>query len=269
MEMEDATNRIALATFNIRTDIPDDGPEGGPFRWSTRVHLVKQVVAEHQWDVIGFQEVRSNQLADLLTMTAYDYTGLNRSDDEWGEYNPILYKKDRLELLSSETKWLSPTPDTPSQAHEWGAADPRIYTLAHFRERDTDREFYVLNTHFDHIGEEARFQSAQQLLRVLEGLGEEPVFVMGDFNGGESERYYQALTTRLTDSVAVSPHHVGPHVTCTGVAFEYRPSWDEMMYIDFIFVSPNVQVLKTETVTDQFRGYYPSDHFPVSLWCQI
>lgn len=270
MEMDVAANRLILATFNIRTDTPDDGPEDGPYRWAKRLDLVKKTIAAYQWDVIGFQEVRSNQLQDLLTMREYAYTGLNRWDDDWGEYNPIFYKPERLELLASYTKWLSSTPEVPSQAVEWGAGNPRIYTVAHFRLKGTEKTFHVVNTHFDHIGEEARFQSSQLIVETLTALGDgEPLFVMGDFNSSRAERAYQTMNARLQNAVEVSPHHVGPEVTCTGVAFERRPSWDEMQHIDFIFINSQVEVLKTETVTDRYRGYYPSDHFPVSLHCTI
>lgn len=267
IKMENKANQMTLATFNIRTDTTDDGPENGPYRWSSRFKFVKRLFEEYQWDIVGLQEVKENQLLDLLTMADYESVGEKRSDNEWGEYNPILYNKEKLTLLSTKTIWLSKTPEVPSLAEYWGAENPRICTTAHFKVKKTGKELVVLNTHFDHIGEEARYQSSEIVLREI--VNDHPTFLMGDLNGPDSERFYKPLSNHLSDVVRNSPHHVGPLVTCTGVAFSSFPTWDEMLEIDYIFANEKVEVIKTATVTDKFNGLYPSDHFPISLWCEL
>src|SRR3546814_18126337 len=75
------------------------------------------------------------------------------------------YRPDRFSLLGSGTFWLSPTPDTPSKG--WDAALPRIATWARLKDRSAAQNFLVVNTHFDHIGEVARVESAKMIRRWL------------------------------------------------------------------------------------------------------
>lgn len=270
MEMENQCNRLKLASFNIRLDTPDDGPENGPYRWASRFPLVEKVIKSYGWDIIGFQEVQQKQLDDLLKMKDYCYVGEKRDKGELQEYNPIFYKKTKFELVDSTTIWLSDTPGELSHAWEWGASNPRICTIVQLNCVETGREFIVLNTHFDHLSEKARFYSAKLVMdRINDYSDNYAVFLMGDFNGDESERWYKEVAKGLESSINLSKHHVGPLVTCTGVAFSYRPSWDDMQYIDYIFINNKVDVLNTAIVTDRFGELYPSDHFPVSLECKI
>lgn len=268
MEMEEKSDRFRIATFNIRTDTSDDGPDGGSYRWSSRVENVKKVMNDYDWDIIGLQEVRERQLDDLKEMKNYDFIGKKRSENETAEYSPIMYKKDTFLLLKTQTFWLSETPNMISIG--WDAAVNRICTFAHFKLKQTNKEIYVLNTHFDHISEEARYQSALLIREYINKLDDTiPLFLLGDFNAEKNEKCYFVLSSFLTDAVEYSPHHVGPVVTCTGVAFEYKPSWDEMMSIDYIFYRGINKIISTATVTDRYGEYYPSDHFPVSLICQV
>lgn len=270
MEMEKDSHRLKLATFNVRTDTPDDGPEGGPYRWSSRFPIVMKTIETYQWDIIGFQEVQEKQLKDLLKQKKYAYVGEKRGRDEFEEYNPIFYRKSRFTLINSDTFWLSDTPDKLSRAYEWGASAYRICTIARLKCIQTENEFMVINTHFDHISEIARYKSAILIMNKIKKDSEDlPIFFMGDFNGDERERWYKEVNREMTNAVSISEHHVGPLVTCTGVAFSYLPTWDDMQYIDYIFINDKVRVLKTTIATDRYGSYYPSDHFPVSLECCI
>lgn len=268
--MEEKFERISITTYNIRTDTPEDGMQNELFSWKNRLLYIKELFQEYQWDIVGLQEVRENQLNDLVAMGDYAFVGESRWSDDWGEYNPIFYKKEKFKLLSSKTFWLSKTPEQISKAEYWGAANPRICTIAHFELKDSGKKLVVANTHLDHIGEEARYQSSKLVMKnIKQYLNEFPVFLMGDFNGDENERWYKEVSKNLTNIMTQTSHHVGPFVTCTGVAFTYRPTWDEMVQIDYIFINEKVKINKTITITDQFKGIYPSDHYPVSLRCEI
>ena len=173
-------------------------------------------------------------------------------------------------MLDHSTKWLSETPDVPSETETWAASLPRIVTIAQLQSKRTGQKFYFINTHFDHVSEEARYQSAHLISNLVDGLeSNTPIFLTGDFNGEREGRWYSIIRDKLRDSELESPHHIGPNVTCTGVIFDSIPKWEEMLKIDYIFVNDLVKVERTEVLTNRFSFGYPSDHLPVSLTCTI
>lgn len=257
---------LKIATYNIRTDTEIDGP----FQWSARAASLNQVIEHYQWDIIGIQEARKHQLNDLLGSGVYDYVGEKRSADPMDEYNPILYRKSHFELLLTETSWLSPSRKTNTLATEWGAAFPRTYTKAKFKSKTSGKVFWFVNTHFDHVSEAARTHSAKQIVKDLEDIvSDEPLVITGDFNGEMDENWYQVLSTYAENARELVCHHVGPDGTFRNGDFFQPLDWGKLVQIDYIFVKNQVEVRQTVTVTDQFKGLYPSDHFAVSAIVRI
>ncbi|WP_428909775.1 endonuclease/exonuclease/phosphatase family protein [Niallia sp. Krafla_26] len=254
-------SNLRLATYNIRMETPDDVED----LWVNRKNQVMKVIRDYDFDLVGLQEVKEGQLQDLQSLTDYDYFGVGRSEEESNEYNPIFYKKSKFDLVEFDTFWLSETLKYEEKEKRWEADCPRICTWGRFQIRESGKEFYVFNTHFDHRSEEARFQSTQILLDRIAAIVDHPVFLMGDFNGERDERFYQVLVPELRNVVDGSPHHTGPTGTCTGVGFNHGLSWDQYHWIDYIFVNQYVRVEKTTVITDRFHGRYPSDHFPVCV----
>lgn len=261
---------LKITTFNIRTNTQETEETKEEHLWSTRFNYIKKMVKEGNWDIIGMQEPAESQLKDLTSLEEYNFIGDKRSDDPTGEYNPIFYKKNKFTLLNHWTKWLSETPDIPSQTDSWEASLPRIVTIARFKINQTGQEFHFVNTHFDHVSEEARYQSAQLIIKILDELDSSiPLFLTGDFNGEREERFYELITQKMIDSEKESPHHIGPNVSSTGVVFDYKPKWEDMLKIDYVFVNEHVNIKKTNVHTDTFNSGYPSDHFPITLTCTI
>jgi len=58
------TTELKVMTFNIRYDNPGDGP----YRWSLRKPLVKDLLDSEQPQVACFQEVLAGQMNDLSGM---------------------------------------------------------------------------------------------------------------------------------------------------------------------------------------------------------
>ena len=85
-------------------------------------------------------------------------------------------------LLWDATFWLSPTPGVAG-SQGWDAALPRIATWARLRDRQSGRSFVIVNTHFDHMGETARRESARLVVARAQGLADgAPLAVTGDLN---------------------------------------------------------------------------------------
>lgn len=257
-----------VMSYNIR--LPNQGDSIN--YWDHRRPLVASMIRYHEPDIIGVQEAFRRQLDEMMTdMPAYAWFGVCRADgavlpNPDGEFSAIIFRKDRFERLDGNTFWLSATPEVAG-SKGWDAAFPRIVTWARFRDVKSGKLFFYFNTHFDHLGEQAREESAKLLLqKINEIAGKEPVILSGDFNSTDTSKPYlvltdQASTYSMTDAMfaSKSPHH-GPlgsfsgSFTLPGVG-DYR--------IDFIFINNNITVLQHAILSDSWDGRLPSDHLPV------
>jgi endonuclease/exonuclease/phosphatase family metal-dependent hydrolase len=257
------SQELNVMTFNIRLNIKSDSLNAWPYRKDNAASQIKF----HNVHILGVQEALHDQMMDLSqSLTEFKFAGVARDDGKTkGEYSAIFYDTVRLKLLESSTFWLSLTPAIPG-SKSWDAAITRIVTWAKFRDAKTKRTFFVFNTHFDHIGKEARKESARLIKQsVKEIAGSNPVIIMGDFNSKPSDDPIKLLTDpadkdRLIDtkSISVTPHY-GPQGTFN--AFTSKETDNEP--IDFIFIKGKWKVLQHATLSQTWGGRFSSDHFPV------
>src|SRR5688500_2630733 len=183
---------LRVMTFNIRYDNPSDGVNA----WPNRKDWVASLVRFHGADVVGVQEALAHMLTDLdARLPGFARVGVGRADGRAeGEFSAILYRAERLELLDSGTFWLSPTPEVPG-SKGWDTAIERIATWARFRDRRTGCSHLHLNTHFDHIGEQARQESARLIRRRIATIADDlPIIVTGDLNADPQSAPYRIFT---------------------------------------------------------------------------
>ena len=156
-----AQQPLNVMTFNIRYNTPNDSLNAWPYR---KDKAASQILF-HEAHMVGLQEALIGQINDLLErLPKYKSIGVGRDDGkEKGEFSSILYDTTRLQLLQTQTFWLSEQP-TVAGSKSWDAAITRIVTWAKFRDRVTKKTFFHFNTHFDHIGKIARRESAKLLL---------------------------------------------------------------------------------------------------------
>lgn len=258
-----AQTALNVMTFNIRWDNEGDSLNG----WSYRRDKVAGQILFHKTHMLGVQEATHKQMMDLQQdLGHFDFTGVGRSDGKTGgEYSAIFFDKDRLALLESETFWLSETPDIAG-TKSWDAAIERIVTWGKFQDKNTGKVFFLFNTHFDHMGEIARLESAKLLLQKLKAISNGfPCIVMGDFNAEPKTEPIQYLTNKndgqfLFDAKEISASgHYGPEGTFNG--FEAKETSNEP--IDYIFVNKYIQVEQHATFSQSWGGRFSSDHFPV------
>ncbi len=253
----DSTLRVM--SYNIRFNNPGDGEHA----WPHRADRVVSMVQFYAPDVVGLQEALAGQIDDMAAaLPGYAWFGVGRDDGKAaGEFSPVFYRRDKLELLEDGTFWLSETPTLPG-SKSWDAAITRIATWARFRDSQTGKEFFYLNTHFDHVGQQAREESARIIADTLSAMaGTLPVVVTGDFNVTPDNPAYATMTGFYDDARLRSetrPH--GPDETFFGFTVEKDAQGRQ---IDYVFVSREIEVLRAATLTDQWYGHYPSDHLPV------
>lgn len=254
---------LNIMTFNIRLNVASDSLNAWPYR---KDKVASQILF-HEANIVGVQEALYDQMMDLQTrLTGYKYVGGGRDDGKQkGEFSAIFYDTARLQLLQSQTFWLSEQPTIPG-SKGWDAAITRIVTWAKFRDRRTKKQFYAFNTHFDHMGRIARRESAKLLLKKVKDIaGYYPVVVTGDFNSKPDDEPIQVITDatdadHLIDSKSISATgHYGPTGTFNG--FQSKEVDNEP--IDYIFLKNGGRVIKHATFSQSWEGRFSSDHFPV------
>lgn len=251
---------IRAMSYNIRLDTEADGANAWPHRRAALSGLMRFYAP----DIFGMQEVRLHQRDQLAAdLGDYVFLGVGRDDGrEGGEFSSLAYRRDRFRLIAQGGFWLSPTPDRPSRG--WDAAYPRIVTWARLRDRHSGRAILTLNTHWDHVGLEARLASGRMIRDWIEAERRacESVLLLGDFNATPSEASHQALTQsgalRDARSASETPPF-GPAGTFNG--FDIMRA--DAAPIDHILVSRGIRVVRYGVLTQHDGGRLPSDHYPV------
>lgn len=261
MQTSKTSDAFNVMSYNIRYDNLGDSAHAWPYRKERVANLIQY----HEADLLGLQEALEHQVNYLdSALDEYAWVGVGRDDGEAaGEFSPVFYHEDMFELLDWGTFWLSETPDEPSTG--WDAALPRIVTWTQLQHKPSGDSLYYFNTHFDHRGEQAREESAKLIRRKIDEIaGSTPAIVTGDFNANPTSAPYRAMVAEqgLADAMdaALLPHE-GAMSSFSGflVADGLQPD----RRIDYVFVSPEIEVQKHAILTDHQEGAYPSDHLPV------
>lgn len=249
---------LSVMSYNIRLDTPHDSVN----QWPLRNHKVYDLIKKYDPDIIGLQEVLHHQLTDLLkNLPAYSHIGVGRDDGKTkGEYSAILYKKDKVKPLEQNTFWLSETPTVPG-SKSWDAAITRVASWGKFQDLKTKKTFLMINTHFDHIGKEARKHSASLLkTKALEIAKGYPLIITGDFNTTREDAPY---ATVMDPSGIVLHDPAGSNPPGTFCSFKVNSI--ECRGIDYIFHSADWNASGYKVINDNDGKYYPSDHLPVMV----
>lgn len=254
---------LNLATYNVRLNTAQDGANA----WPHRKEMVKELVRYHEFDVFATQEGLPGQIDDLAAMQEFGHVGAGRDDGKRaGEHSAIFYRRARFDLLDAGDFWLSQTPDRPSLGWDATCCN-RIASWAELRDKSSGTRFFFFSVHFDHQGEVARRESARLVLAKVRIIaGDAPVIVAGDLNSTPDTEQVATMRSMLDDAYAVS---AAPPYGPVGTFNGFRIDDPLEKRIDYIFVSPQVKVLKYAALTDSRQGRFPSDHLPVLVRAQI
>ncbi len=256
-------NMLRIMTWNIRREGDEQKPER---LWSERLNLVTSILKQSHPDIIGLQEPTKKQIDDLLEQKELNHLeafGEGRGSSWWGlgtdEHNPILYNKEKFTLIESGTFPINRLEGIYKYMPWQTGWLPRICTWGKFKINDANKEFYLYNTHFDHMYTTAQLNCAHTLLQRIKEQNKDnlPVIVTGDFNTEFSGDLKELLSdfVHTKDSATTQS---GPHETATG--------WDNASpkWIDHILITNGTSVVGNHTVIDHDENsIYPSDHRPV------
>lgn len=250
---------VQVMTFNIRLDTPADSLNNWAYRKAGVAHLISYYAP----DLLGMQEVLPNQMDDLKQfLPQYTALGVGRDDGkEAGEHSPIFFLTERFELLEHGDFALSEYPDTFG-VKGWDASYNRVCTWAILKDKTDGSRVAYFNTHLDNDGVVARREGVRLIMRKMQELAPGiPAILTGDFNcglGEEPSKVLQESGMKNASDIA---------------SVTYGPSWSyhdfgrlpqaERPLLDYVYVTPNIQIARYRVVQDTPDTGYYSDHNPV------
>ena len=252
---------LRVMAFNIRY-----AHTTPPNLWEDRRQAVRDVIVESGADIVGVQEGLYRQVVDMdADLPDFTWIGLGREGGSRGEFMAVFYRPIRLVPVEFDHFWLSDSPDRIGSS-SWGNQIPRMVTWIRFRDRLTDREFYLVNTHFDHQSQPARERSAELLLERVAGFDPAlPVIVTGDFNANAPDNpVYRTLTSGDAFSDTwVERNEAEPEF---GTFHDFLGMENAMGRgrIDWVLRRGPIDTIEADIVTTSSNGQYPSDHYPVT-----
>lgn len=247
---------LKVMTFNVRAGVANDQENS----WQYRRKAAADMILDQRPVVFGVQEAVDFQLDYFLELCPmYQCVGVGREDGvKGGEHMSVFYDTTRIALLDWGTYWLSETPDVPSKG--WDAACKRTATWTLLKDLSCNKEFFFVNTHLDHIGQEARRNG---LALIVERIGKMnpdgfPMILTGDFNVFPDDPCLTDLRAMMTDAWETAPE------------IDEGPTWHDWgkgtdtRHIDYIFYSGFSKCTSLVRLTKSYDNMpFVSDHYPV------
>lgn len=254
------TTKLKVCTFNLRVRVENDGINV----FDNRKPRVIEAIQSEAPDLIGFQEANSDMrawLTEALAPLGYTVIGCGRQSDYTGESNSIAYRRDRFDLISFDTNWLSATPGVPGSRFGGDQSScPRIFVSATLKHKDAAAPFLFVNTHLDHKGPMAKLLGTTQILQYISCKGM-PFILTGDTNAIPEDLSMTMITaaspcgkpvTDVTATLDGTFHNFG----------KYAP--EQQPKIDYIFTDMPCDPAKSYKLADEgVNGIYISDHYAV------
>jgi endonuclease/exonuclease/phosphatase family metal-dependent hydrolase len=243
---------LRVATFNIRNGRALDRRSWWWFRRAELARHMRRLEA----DVWCLQEAYPSQV-DYFCRSDFGeprWTCISqgRNANGGGEAVPVLAKASVVVPVSNITRWFGPEPDKAGSRSP-GATHPRIATIARYTQVASGLPLVVVNLHLDSASADRRRSSLEQLTEwVGADVADEPMIVLGDFNGSLDESGFGTL--RALGLQSVLDEDAGP--TSNG----FGHGLADQKQIDHIFVSQHFVV--TSAKVDRSTGH-ASDHYPV------
>ncbi|WP_113652263.1 endonuclease/exonuclease/phosphatase family protein [Pedobacter namyangjuensis] len=247
---------INIMSYNIRLNVASDGVNA----WPNRKDNVKALVKFYDTDILCVQEALPEQFDAILENTEFDVVGAGRDDGKRkGEFAAIYFNKNRFTKKDGGIFWLSTTPNVPSKG--WDAALNRVCSWVRLYDKNNKKEFLVFNTHYDHVGVQARIESAKLIKQKIQEIAPKlPVVFTGDLNVTPETEAIATIKSFLMDSKEVSLEKpYGPNGTFN--AFNFNSALKDR--IDYVFVNEGFKVQKYGVLSDSKDQRYYSDHLPV------
>jgi endonuclease/exonuclease/phosphatase family metal-dependent hydrolase len=247
------SDTLKVMSFNVRNSGAADGDNAWDIRKPASVAMLNALNP----DIVGLQEALPDQQEYLESeCPRFGAYGIGRNDGENGERMTVLYNREVLEFLDGGTWWLSETPDVPSTG--WDAKYPRTATWVLMKDLRCNREFYLVNTHLDHVGVQARRNGLAMVMDKIHLMNPDiPMVLMGDFKVEPGDPCLEDVEQKMQNARTVAKE------TDSTPSFNgYNP--EPVKIIDYIYFTGFKGADNFRVVTESYEGKpFISDHYPI------
>ena len=253
----DGTDAIPVMSFNLKA-------ENEQTAYTARLDSLVNTILKYRPAVVGVQEATDMWIGLLNQKLGEVYTivGDGRDAKKGDEHSAILFLKDEFELIQTETKWLSDTPEVPgSQFAE--AHYTRIMTYALLSRKSDGKQFLHVNTHLDYgssdAEEQVKVKQMQVIFDEIAKLPAVPTVITGDFNANVGSPVYDKV-------IGEGYSEAASHIPATDRAPTYHAlmgTTGEPSHIDYIFAKGLANDSLYYICTERIDGENVSDHYPI------
>ena len=241
--------KLKVISFNIRYC---DDKDGNSIK--ERAPRLLEVTKKYDADIIGFQEFTPPWEKEIPNLyPEYDMFMLYRSKSEL-EAAPILWKRDKFELLDKGNFWLSDTPEVESRGWDQLYNCWRMCEYVILKDKESGKVFTHMNTHYG-FGDKGQVDSSKLMYEYSKKISDNPTFLTGDFNMRPDSAGYKEMVKNFTDvnGATVNDRRTTYH--------GYGKVNDE--HIDFCFINDKIKPITLKLIDELVDGKYPSDHYGV------
>lgn len=276
-----AADDLLVGTFNVRfldDNRPDYDYKFGGQPWMVRRSAVKAFFEQNPLDIVGLQEVRRTQAANLEEDFGEEWfiycpgrlSGgkmVRTSDESAG----VMFRKDRFNLLGHGCFWLSETPGDTASVRT-GQKSPIITSWLHLEDK-SGKKLWFFSAHISWAVDENPAlpdQEVETLLSEMERLTgfnrsefkDAPLFLVGDLNNTPEKSAIRTLAGWFNDA----------RLTCPETESTSRKtfnSWGKEKtagIIDYIFYGKGkAEEYRVDNTAYDPEVTYISDHYPVRM----
>lgn len=183
---------LTFLTFNIDMAVREEKVTKTKF--INRSNKIKELIESIGADIVNLQELRQLQNTPtpdefLTTFKNYKYVLQRRNPSDLAFGNAILYNSKKVFPVETMTKWLSDTPNEPSDTWSKDGVGRgaicfgvKFYHVVDEKVVKNMKPFWVFNTHFL-LEEDIKTNSAKVLVDIISDCaGKLPWILSGDFN---------------------------------------------------------------------------------------
>ena len=259
---------IKILTQNLRFTDDEDGNS-----IAERSERFFKLLDKYTPDLVGTQETTrlwmdyiEKEISDTYGIIGCSRNGRNTTEGEW---NTVLYCKNRFDLIKGDTFWLSETPDVEKTKLDYRGCY-RICTWTLLKDKLTGKTLMFNNTHLQNSINHVAVREAQMKILIdyltnkLGLMKDYPFFMTGDFNATSKEPAYAVALTAMKDSADTCEKNLS---TVNYTFHNYGR--ENSSVIDYCFHSPEgISVHEYKILDEQFDGYV-SDHYGILVTATV
>ena len=234
-----------------------------------RLPRVIKLIEKYAPDSLGVQECCTTW-RKLFANGSLDSIGYVRLGATKHPKSSIIYNAKKLEVIESESIWLTEKPEELSLSVEWRESpdDPLIERLAMyavFEIRESGERYIHVNTHID-LPRNSIIQPKQTelLLSYIEKIRRKhnglPAVLTGDFNFNPTSPSYDIIKSSDVVRDTRSECNVSGCISSFNkfIGPDYAP-----LPIDYVFGTKDLVFRDQKVIYDTFDGNFVSDHYAV------